>query len=85
MGRAGTGIGSLRCPGDTAKIATLHDIWRNEFQSEDTEQPLQGIEVTVHHALLERNDRVLGDRNRLGANLPATSRDVAVTDVVVVP
>ena|SRR5579864_1356946 len=84
MGRAGTGIGSLRRPGDTAKIASLHDIGRNEFESEDSEQPLQGIEVTIHHALLERNDRVLGDRNRLGTNLPTTSRDVAVTDIVAV-
>jgi len=63
----------------------LHDIGTNEFQSEDTEQPLQGIEVTIHHAFLERNDRVLGDRNRLGTNLPATSRNVAVADIVVMP
>ena len=58
---------------------------RMELQSEDAEQPLQGIEVTVHHALFERNDRVLGNRNRLRTHLPATSGDVAVTDVVLVP
>ena len=57
----------------------------SEIQSKDAEQPLQGIEVTVHHALFERNDRVLGNRDRLRTYLPATSGDVAVTDVVLVP
>ena len=85
MGRIGTGIGSLRCPGHPAEIANLPGVGRNEFQLEDAEQPLQGIEVTVHQALFERDNRVLCNRDRLGANLPATSRDVAVTDVVLVP
>src|ERR1700733_5721352 len=59
--------------------------WGIEVRSEDAEQPLQGIEVTVHQALFERDNRVLCNRDRLGAYLPATSRDVAVTDVVPVP
>src|SRR6185437_9713788 len=54
----------------------------NHFWSEDAEQPLQGIEIAIHDALLEGNDRVLSNRDGLGAYLPATSRDVAVADVV---
>src|ERR1017187_597824 len=85
MGWVGTGIRFVPRPGHPAKIANLHGIGRNKFRSEDSEQPLQGIEVTVHYALLERDNRVLGDRNRLGTHWPATSSDVAVTDVVRVP
>ena len=50
-------------PGHPAEIANLHDLERNEFQLEDAEKPLQGIEVTVHHALFERDNRVLCNRD----------------------
>ena len=70
----------------------VHAVVRNRFKREhetsfcleDMEQLLQGIEELVHHALFERNDRVLGDRDRLRTYLPAASRDVAVADVVLV-
>src|SRR5580704_9292782 len=58
---------------------------RRPFESEYAKQPLQGIEVTVDYALLEWNNRVLGDGNRLGTHLPATSGDVAVANVMAVP
>ena len=85
MGRIGTGIGSVRLPRDPTEIANLQVIWGSEVPSEDAEQSFQGVEVAVHHALFEGNNCVFGDRNRLGTYLPATSRDVAVTDIVVVP
>src|ERR1700677_2068367 len=85
MGRTGTGTCSVRCPGHTAKITDLCLSARIAIPSEDAEQPLQRIEVPVHHALFERNYRVLRNRDRLGTHLPATSSDVAVTDVVDVP
>ena len=56
-----------------------------EPNSKNPEQSLQGIEISVHHALLEWNNRVFGDRDRLRTHLSATSSDVAITDVVIVP
>ena len=85
MGSTGTRTGSVRRPGHPAEIANLYRTREAEIQSKDAEQLLQGIEVTVHQALFEWNDRVLGNRYQLGAHLPATSCDVAVTDVVLVP
>src|SRR2546423_59761 len=50
-------------------------------QDQPDEFPHRVVEL-VHDALLERNDRVVGDRDVFGANLGATFRDVAVTDAV---
>src|SRR5262249_17921655 len=42
----------------------------------------QRIVQLVHHALLQRNDRVVGDRDALRTHLGAALRDVAVPDAV---
>ena len=46
------------------------------------EQLFERIEKTVDHPLFQGNDRVLRDRDRLGTDLPATGRDVAISDIV---
>src|SRR5262245_28132618 len=46
------------------------------------EQPLQRIVEAVDDALLQRNDRVVGDRDVLGADDRAALRDVAEADAV---
>ncbi len=45
-------------------------------------QLLQWIEELVHHSLLQWDDRIFGDRNRLRAHLAAAGGDVAIPDVV---
>jgi hypothetical protein len=45
-------------------------------------QLLERIEEAVNDALLERNDGVLRNRNRLRTHLPAACGDVAITDIV---
>src|SRR5581483_4321276 len=52
------------------------------LSSQDMEELLERIEEPVDHALLERNDRVLGDRDRLRTDLAAARRDIAVSDVM---
>src|SRR5581483_374772 len=49
---------------------------------EDAQQALHRIIVPVDDALLERNDRVVGDGDALGTNLGAALGDVAVADAV---
>src|SRR5690242_7306850 len=44
-----------------------------------------GVVEVVHHALLERDDRVVGDVDRLGADLGAALGDVAVADARLLP
>ena len=82
MGGFGTGIRYRGCPGRPAKITNLSAITSVGILSEDAEEPFQRIEVTIYYALFERNDRVLGNRDRFRTHLPATSSDVAVADVV---
>src|SRR5919197_1004758 len=43
----------------------------------------KGIEIRVHDAFFQRNDRVIGDMNRLGADFGATLGNVAVADSTV--
>src|SRR5690242_9894540 len=40
-------------------------------------EPDQGVELAVHHALLHRDDRVVGDVDVLGTHLGAALGDVA--------
>src|SRR6185312_11275267 len=51
--------------------------------AEDAEQLLQRIVEAVDHALLQRDDAVVGDVNALGADLGAALGDVAVPDAKV--
>src|SRR6185369_11299184 len=53
--------------------------------SEHPEQPLHRIIEPVDHALLHRNDRVVGDVNVLGAHVRAALRDVAQPDAAFFP
>src|SRR5262245_65334865 len=44
------------------------------------EQPGQRIEITVNHPLLQRNNSIVRNRNRLRANLRTALRDITVAD-----
>src|SRR5678815_185614 len=55
---------------------------RSPRPPEQREQPAQRVVVAVGHALLERDDAVVGDRDALGADLRAALGDVAVADPV---
>src|SRR5215468_6577831 len=47
---------------------------------EEAKEPHERIVRVVHHPLLERDDRVIGDGNALRAHLGAAFRDVAIAD-----
>src|SRR3984893_16239713 len=49
---------------------------------ERREEPLERIEELVDHPLLERDDRVVGDRDALRADLGAALGDVAIADTL---
>src|SRR5580700_1445380 len=59
----------------------MHNIsWSSSFRiAECPEQFRQRIEETVHDALLERNDRVVGDRDVFRTNFGTALGDVAKT------
>src|SRR6478735_4160931 len=48
-------------------------------------QPHERVVVTADHALLHRDDRVVGDLDVLGADLGAALRDVAHPDALLLP
>src|SRR5918995_634924 len=50
--------------------------------AENLHQLPQRIEELVHHPLLERNDRIIGNRDVFGTNLGAALGDVAVPDTL---
>src|SRR5690349_15034357 len=52
--------------------------------AEHPEHLRDGVVELIDDALLQRNDRVVGDRDALGAYLGATLRDVAVPNAVVI-
>src|SRR2546430_191138 len=55
--------------------------WETErLAGEFPPQRREGIVVRVHHPLLERDDGVVRNRDRLGTDLGATLRDVAIAD-----
>src|SRR2546430_16938934 len=55
--------------------------WETErLAGEFPPQRREGIVVRVHHSLLERDDGVVRDRDRLGTDLGATLRDAAIAD-----
>ena len=41
--------------------------------------------MLIDDALFERNDRVIGNCNMLGANFGAAFRDIAIADAVSIP
>ena len=45
-----------------------------------SQEPAHWIVKVIDHALLQRNDRVVGDVNVFGANLGTALRDVAKAD-----
>src|SRR5580704_4643654 len=63
-----------------------HSIWhfRCLLGSERPEQLRDWVEITVHNAFLQWNDRVIGDGDVLRANFRAALGDVAVSDAVLV-
>src|SRR5436190_8431338 len=46
--------------------------------------PTKRIVKIVHHALLQRNNSIIGNLNAFGANLRATFRNIAITDPLLV-
>ena len=50
--------------------------------TKDLPEPAQGIVELVHHALLQRDDRVVGDGDVLRANLGTALGDVAQANAV---
>src|SRR5438034_594835 len=57
--------------------------WRLRSSAlEDSKQLLDRIVEAIGHALFERDDRVVGNGDALGADLGATLGDVAVTDAL---
>src|SRR2546423_679510 len=62
-------------------VAPSAPDWETErLAGEFPPQRREGIVVCVHHPLLERDDGVVRDRDRLGTDLGATLRDVAIPD-----
>src|SRR6266702_4596198 len=60
--------------------ASVPDRETERLAGEFPPQRREGIVVRVHHPLLERDDGVVRDRDRLGTDLGTTLRDVAVPD-----
>src|SRR5579872_6684313 len=52
------------------------------LQAEQPQQPGQRVVVFVDHAFLQRNDRVVGNRDAFGTDLRAALGDVAVADAI---
>ena len=48
--------------------------------SEDVQELLKRVEILIHHALLQRDDGVLGDGYEFRTDLAAARGDVAKTD-----
>jgi hypothetical protein len=56
-----------------------------QHSSNSLPNPAEGIIKFIHHPLLQRDDRVIGDLNILRANFCAALRDIAITDAVRIP
>src|SRR5262245_29227132 len=66
-----------------AEASKRYTLSENALTSaEHPQQPRDRIVEAIDDALLEGNDRVVGDRNVLGADLRAALRDVAVADAL---
>src|SRR5258708_38423131 len=66
------------CRGSERRLA--RSCRRRLLAAQDPQQLRQRIEDVVHHALLERDDGIVGDRDPLRADLGAALGDVAKTD-----
>src|SRR5690606_29511791 len=74
-GRPGEGESDLSGPRQSGKLSGL-------LRTEHPEEPGDRIEELVHHALLQRDDRIIGDGDVLRADLGAALGDVAEADAV---
>ena len=52
------------------------------FRTQLLQQPAERIVKFIHHAFLQRNDRVIGDGDVFGADLGAALGDVAEADAL---
>jgi hypothetical protein len=57
-----------------------HDFLLSGFRTEEIKQLPQWIVKLIHHALLQRNYRVIRDNDVFGTDFRTAFRDVAVTD-----
>src|SRR5262249_52438072 len=60
--------------------ASFRDAWRTSYLPKDPEQGLKRIVEPVNDALLQRNDRVVGDRDVFRTNFRTTLCDIAESD-----
>src|SRR6476620_5426583 len=65
-------------------LAAAKKVSSRRLRKNDPQQLLHRIIESIHHSLLERDDRVIGDLDMLWAHFCAALRDVAVAQAKLV-